>query len=475
MHQHHQKQENRPFLTPSRTIITSFTPRKPTSFTANNSPYDGGDWVLCLTSDRDDDGSSTQTTTTTTAPETIACALSNGEVQVYDTQRLHLARSFKEQSPQVGNASTSRITDLKYGPQNSLVSADQNGLVKVFDLRQAKVGSQVQLPPGQPALCMDFGFEGGYLAAVGSSKARVHFYDLRNPSQLLGSYVDSHRDDITQVAFYKPGSSSSSSSINNQNNVNANNGTAGLLLTASEDGLMCLFDTTQPTEETALKSVINVNAPIRKAGFCNNNALYCLTGNETLSLWNGETGSLIYDFGWNSRQDMLSAAKSSSPNNSGVTSSLNSIDYLVDARYTNGQLVVLAGDSTGNSALFKVSNNPHNHHNGNNGQRQWHLDHLESLVGGHRGVVRAWCPLGNDPNSWSLVTAGEDARLCEWQTNSSAQGRRFNHEMTQQQQPQQQQLPPHQSFQRQSSLGSKRTATGGPIRRQRHKPSATPY
>jgi len=474
--------QDKPFSTPSRTLITSFTPRKPGSSrpandgkgmvvngSTNIAPSEDGDWVLCLATDRGANGNGNA------PPETLACALSNGEVQVYDAQRLHVARCYRpprnlwsDHNYRNRHHNVSTVNDLKYGPQHSLVTAGQDGSINVFDLRKGEIASQGHLPPGQQALCMEFGFD-GYLAAVGSSKARVHFFDLRKPSEILGSYVDSHRDDITQVSFSKT--------------------TPGLLLTASEDGLMCLFDATQPTEETALKSVVNVNAPVRKAGFCgnniNNNTLYALTGNETISIWNGENSSLIHDFGWESRQQLSAAIPHTVATASASAFSPptvhNTIDYLVDASWEHGELLVLAGSATGNTSLFRLAQhtNFHNGIGGSNGgglsihfnnnaatPSQSHFQHLESFVGGHRGVVRAWCPL--TPLCSSLITAGEDARLCEWHTRYSPAA-----------------IPPPVASPAPTTLGSsflgnKRSSVGGEDsmygseRRLRHKASSSP-
>lgn len=423
-------------LSPCRTLITSFTPRKPLQPAPDGiaaSAFEEGDWVLCLTTDREGYQESTSTSSQN-SPETLACALSNGEIQIYDTQRLHVACSFSDGTSR--QQTDAMITDIQYGPQHSLVSTSQNGCVDIYDLRQSQLGGQAKLPSGQQALCATFGFD-GYLTAIGSSKARIHFYDLRKPSTILGSYVDSHRDDITQIAFSQT--------------------VPGLLLSGSEDGLMCIFDTTQPTEETALRCVMNASAPVRKMGFCGNTGtIYCLTGNETISLWNSENASLIHDFGWNTRQQLVQSALS-------TPSLLNSIDYLVDASWNNGKLLLLAGGTTtspqaGNCALFSVtSSGETTTGSGNIVPSSWNFQHLQSLAGGHRGIVRAWSPLYPS----TLATAGEDARICEWQTDPSKV----------QQQPAPPIIGPSTT-----PLGKRGVAGGGgPARRQRHKKSTSPY
>ena len=83
------QQREQSVLSPSRTIITSFTPRKPPSL--NNGEVamgdeEQGDWVLCLTAESGSGSDSSR-------GRTLACALSNGQVQVYDQERLHLITS----------------------------------------------------------------------------------------------------------------------------------------------------------------------------------------------------------------------------------------------------------------------------------------------------------------------------------------------------------------------------------------------
>jgi WD40 repeat protein len=394
-------------LSPTRTLVTSFTPRRPADAT---SPFEEGDWVLCLASSR---GS--------TAPS-ISCALSNGKVNVYDQQSLHPVASF---SP--GNSNTHIVTDLIYGPQDTLVATGQDGSVVVTDLRQPETAAIHSTLPKtgssqESALSISLGYD-GYLAAVASNKARVHFFDLRT-GRVLGSYVDSHTDAVTQVAFHPEERS--------------------LLLTAGEDGLVCSFDSTQPTEELALSSVMNIGAPCRRVGFCGDSTIYCLTGSETASLWDTNTATCIEDFEGPRLRENLSSGKVQ-------------VDYLVDAHWdtTRQELFLCAGNSEGNTALYTCKDQS---------PSCWQVSDM--LVGGHRGVVRAWCPLMTASGAFSPVifTAGEDARLCEWnrlgrQANSitgvtSAASVRHNVP-----------APAHQR------------AGGGPVRRQRchSKPSAAPY
>jgi WD repeat-containing protein 89 len=419
-----------PAKSPNRTVVTSFTPRKPED---GVSAFEEGDWVLCL-------ASSTSSLFPTTAAPSVSCALSNGRVQVYDQQSLLPVASFLP----IGDSDTNVVTDLIYGPQDTLLVTGQDGSIVLTDLRQPTTAAlRATLPARgaavESALAISLGFD-GYLAAVACDRARVYFLDLRT-SQVVGCYRDSHTDAVTQVAFHPEQRS--------------------LLATAGEDGLVCIFDTTQQSEELALGSVINVGSSCRRVGFCGDTkAIYCLTGSETASLWNYETAACIHDFeGWRLREGL-----------SLLSNGTVEVDYLVDARWDaqRGELQLCAGNSAGNAAIFQSYLGNQSAQGGPELQcSPWQVSDL--LVGGHRGVVRAWCPLNLDATSTSLgiITAGEDARLCEWNIlhrstdiSDSAMAT-ITTDGTD--------APVHDVKGKHNA--DQRGFGGGPIRRQRHRPS----
>jgi len=376
-----------PSITPSRTVVTSFTPHKPSLSSVGNSTAvregnangnGNGDWVLCAAAS----SNSGNNTKSHAQEETVSCALSNGQIQVYDQERLHRINSFQQQSSSI-------VNDLIYGPQHCLVTAANNGQVTVWDLRQAG-GAVLQssIPAGQEALSVSVGFD-GYLAAVASNKSRIHFMDLRqagsnSSNNVMGSYVDAHTMEVTQVRF-QPYST--------------------ILLSAAEDGLACVFDTTQPTEDAALKSVWNVGSAVRRAGFCGPDlsVVYCLTGSETASIWHWDSATCRQDFGGHALRYRLAQSIPQHKSQS------MAIDYLVDAHWdcVNHELLLMAGSATGDAALFRLGSN--------------HADFepCRLLKSGHGGIVRTWCPLSSS-SSGKLITAGEDARLCEWNLATDA-------------------------------------------------------
>lgn len=332
--------------------------------------FDDGDWVVCIHS----------------TASFVGCALSSGELQFYDPRNLQLKQALRNFH------GDGIITDLVGAPPQQysdhlVASSGTDGNVCVVDLRQPASPSSGpcvscsmpnQSNNNEEALSVSLGYDGN-LAAVGTSKAKIHFYDLRQPHQPVGSYVNSHTDDVTRVRFQN---------FPQHHNVST---TTGLLLTGSEEGLACIFDTTQPSEEAALKYVMNTQTSLRQVGFFGPNLenIYCLTGSETLSLWSLDTAQCLADY-------------------SDIRSTLEA-DYLVNASWDHfsEKLSLLSGTSSGELLLSTIGANGNVH--GNNGQRPPIMT-SHRLAGGHKGVVRDWCPTSSN----LLITVGEDARMCEW-------------------------------------------------------------
>ncbi len=305
-----------------------------------------------------------------------------------------------------------------------IISASQDGSVKVFDVRsnptsQAAIQMKLNLAKEQ-ALSVSLGY-GGTLAAVGTNKARISFFDLRcasghTPSgNLMGSYVDSHTDEVTQVRFQTV--------QQHQNNLQKT-----VLATASEDGLLTIHDPSQPSEEAALLSVLNVGIPLRSVGFFGPayEGAYALTGNETMSVWHWDSAQKVSDVGGYGLRGMLSdaveiagwksAVPSSGTNDDGGASA---VEYLVGCTWSvidevsatsmqvpcsasSPALHLLAGNSQGDGFVFRMD-----------------ADQIKPLIhmkGGHKGCIRDFCWLNGNKNGGNikLVTGGEDARLCEW-------------------------------------------------------------
>jgi len=378
-------------ISASRTLVTSFNPKTTTASQLNSKLpgqdadfFEEGDWVLCVTSSPQNN------------PQAwVACGLSNGEIQVYDQNTLHGIQVYSHDA-----LITDMVNDVSN--PNALASTAADGTLTIYDIRQAhQPALQAKLPrPEEEALTAAIGFNGG-IAAVGTNKAKIHFFDVRNAAGILGSYNQSHTDEITRVRF-KPSMTTMTTST---------------LVSAGEDGLVVVYDTSQPSEEAAIQNILSVQSPVREVGFFGPqfDGIFCLTGSESLLLYHKDESVCRQDFGPNLR-DVLSHQI---PNNNGgygtMTPQINNqgnpmpIEYLVDCHWDNyrQELQLLAGNTRGDCVMYNV---------GNEGIR-----FRNRLQGGHRGVIRAWNHLSSDV----FVTVGEDARLCEWnqmQTNSSILG-----------------------------------------------------
>jgi len=184
------------------------------------------------------------------------------------------------------------------------------------------------------------------------------------------------------------------------------------MATASEDGLVCVHDTSQSTEENALLSVLNVEAPLRNIGFfgpatntnCGNKhivspGIWCLTGNETMSIWHWDAAQRMCSYGGTDIRTNLTTISNNE------SSGFGSIDYLVGCHWfeEQQQLALVAGSSNGNAAIFDVCND---------GSFSLH----GALCRGHMGCVRGF---DFAEGARSIITGGEDARLCEWKVETT--------------------------------------------------------
>ena len=94
----------------------------------------------------------------------------------------------------------------------------------------------------------------------------------------MGEYGESHVDAVTKVRFHP---------VQQQ-----------FVITASEDGIVCFFDTRIPEEDEAIESILNVESAVTKIGFFGpqQENIFCLTGTETLDLWNLQSAQRIHHF-----------------------------------------------------------------------------------------------------------------------------------------------------------------------------------
>jgi hypothetical protein len=387
-------------ISPNRTTVASFAS---SSSQQSGFEYDAGDYILSITSPTEDDTSTC-----------VAAALSNHSIIQYDASSGQVVQ-------RIDKAHDKPISEVLffpreyYGLRNDntapsplLVSASQDGTIKIFDLRckstSAAITSKLQLPNEQ-ALSVSLGY-GGTLAAVGTNKARISFFDYRytsgnSPSgNWMGNYVDAHTDEVTQVRFQ---------TVTDPNSRSQKT----ILATASEDGLLSIHDPSQPSEDAALISILNIGTPLRHFGFFGPSyeGVYVLTGNETMSVWHWDSAQKVSDCGGDGLRGLLSNAVG--VNFTNTSDDGEAVEYLIGCEWraihastvvtepVSPALHLVAGNSQGDGYLFRVDASQ--------------ITPVVHLKGGHRGCIRDFC--------WSngrLITGGEDARICEWDISGSS-------------------------------------------------------
>jgi WD40 repeat protein len=116
-------------------------------------------------------------------------------------------------------------------------------------------------------------------------EARLYFFDARSHnSHILNTFNESHGDDITQIKFHPTNPAK--------------------LMSASMDGLVCMYDLTTMDEDEAITFVANSKSSVHKIGYFGPDSefMYCLNHMETFSLWTVDTNGtgeaeVIQEFG----------------------------------------------------------------------------------------------------------------------------------------------------------------------------------
>ncbi|RIA89208.1 WD40-repeat-containing domain protein [Glomus cerebriforme] len=262
------------------------------------------------------------------------------------------------------------ITNLKIHKDHFLMSSSKDGRIAIWDLRTSNQDpSQIFIAKKrEPLLSFDINISDTLLAAgteLVEKDAKILFWDLRNPLSIRTEFVESHNDDITQVKFHP-------------NNPSR-------LITGSVDGLICNFDLKNFNEDEELVGVINSGSSVNRVGYFGNaEYVYCLTHNETFSLWGAPEADLLCDFG-DIRQNSVQ--------------SLVQIDYAIDCQFdsSTNRLYLFAGSNTGNISMIHVNANE--------------LQLCQTFNGGHSEIVRSICW---NPQTNIFLTGGEDSKLCLW-------------------------------------------------------------
>ncbi|KAI9279292.1 WD40-repeat-containing domain protein [Sporodiniella umbellata] len=283
---------------------------------------------------------------------------SDNMIRLYDLNTLQLAHTIA--------AHDSKIHQLKLKNEQFLFSSSEDGTLKRWDLRSGATPVQC-FKYKKPITAFDLNCNDSMAIAGTELTFDDHatdlvFYDTRQTS-ILHVFNESHSEDITEIKSHPT--------------------LPAQFISSSVDGLINNYDVTEFDEEEALISVVNSGSSVNKAGYFGPSAeyLYCITSIETFSLYTLE-GDVICDYG-----DIR---------NIGLTQA----DYAIDCSYdpTTSRFYLITGSNTGTVDFFHV----------NVGQ----LQHCQQLKTGHSDVVRSlfW----NHPTQ-SILTGGEDGKLCAWQ------------------------------------------------------------
>ncbi|XP_059625687.1 WD repeat-containing protein GTS1 [Cornus florida] len=311
----------------------------------------------------------------------MAVSLSSNAVKLYSPVTAQYIGECKGHSSTIHHISFS-------GPSNPhiLHSCSSDATIRAWDARSLQQVSCISAGPSQEIFSFSFGGLGDNLLAAGS-KSQVFFWDWRTKKQ-VACLEESHMDDVTQVHFVP----------DHQNK----------LVSASVDGLMCIFDTAGDiNDDDHLESVINVGTSIGKVGFLGekNQKLWCLTHIETLSVWDWIDARAEVNF-----EDARSLASNSW--------TLDHVDYFVDCCYSgeNDHLWVIGGTNAGSLGYFPV-----------NYKGKGAIGYPDAVLqGGHTGTVRSvlhMSGLHSGPTQSRGIfgwTGGEDGRLCCWLSDESS-------------------------------------------------------
>ena len=154
--------------------------------------------------------------------ESIAAGLSDGSISFIDIQEVQVTKTYKIHSEP--------ITDVKSSSSdaNMFGTSSQDGSLALWDIRCHEL--LYQYPIAQEEVwSIEFAPDAPVVAAGLNSD--IQFFDLRvfssssssSSSPLIGSYSESHSDDVSILSFHPHHTS--------------------LLVSSGEDGLICLYET----------------------------------------------------------------------------------------------------------------------------------------------------------------------------------------------------------------------------------------
>jgi WD40 repeat protein len=284
----------------------------------------------------------------------FAASGSNREIHLYD---LHSFQGIAKLSNSDG-----QITDMSFVNVNSnetILSCYSTGDICLWDLRTCEPSLNINCK--MPLLSTAMNKSGIVCAGteIVDEDAFLYGWDIRHLSTPIIQFNDSFGDDISVLKF-------------NPNNQSC-------LVSASVDGLACIFDLSKNIEDESLCNVINALNPISNFNFFGPSLeyLWLSTCVEGISIWNINEGSMFH-------------------NDSILQSDM---EYIIDLVYdSNAQrLFMINGDHNGKMFLCQINMNG--------------IHKMSSLSGGHTATIRtAWLNFKNN----FIISGGEDSALSLW-------------------------------------------------------------
>lgn len=277
------------------------------------------------------------------------------------------------------------IVGIKFSPtsKNVIYMATNNGIITACDLR-AKGKAVAEFKDAsedgklKPLASFDISCDERLIAGgtehIGGDTF-ILFWDIRHTNSkidlkgnnLLGGYWQSHMDDVTRLSFHP-----------NKRDI---------LASGSVDGLINIFDLTQPSEDLALTYSLNTESSVDGLGWMNNDNLWCTTFTSSLQLWDCEGVTPYARF----KRSCLAITQDDEPDNC----------YIVKFHSSNalGQPFLLAGSDNvkgKNLRCLSIVND--------------RLEIFYNLTGNKQYVRDSWL----HEKSNSLVTVGEGGIVNIW-------------------------------------------------------------
>ncbi|KAF2790804.1 WD40 repeat-like protein [Melanomma pulvis-pyrius CBS 109.77] len=266
-------------------------------------------------------------------------------------------------------------------PSNLIATAGRDGFINFWDKRSREKVMFIQSPNKliSSLVCNN---QRNFIAAGienpddGPGVSPVLIWDQRNVQSPQLELVESHTDTVTTLQLHPD--------------------LPTLLLSASTDGLINIFDTSKPDEEDALYQVINHRSAVAHAGFMfPNTDIYALGTDETLSFYG--------------LQSQKEDEEEPAPKVFGDVREQLNCEYLAKLHWIGDEAFIAAGKHSSNYLdIVPVQKNLQ----GGPLQYEYDIESSIRLPGGHgEEIIR---DVFTDANSHTTYTCGEDGFIRAW-------------------------------------------------------------